>query len=204
MAHPEAASGATPSVLPLRPEASRRRLAGLHADGAVLLVGGLTAVAFVLRLLLMRDSLLGDELIMYDIVHGRGLGSVLHIVRETEKTPPLHFVLAWASAHLGDPRVWIRLPSLLAGTALVPLAYLIGRRTVGRTAGVVGAAILTLQPYSVFYATEARAYATVAFLAGLSTAGSRSPWASRCSPWGSWPPSRGRGAGRARRPASCS
>lgn len=148
MARPQALSGATRSALA---------------------VGALTAVAFVLRLVLMHDSLLGDELILYGIVHDRGLGDVLHVVRETEKTPPLGFVLSWATAHVGDPRVTVRLPSLLAGTALVPLAYLLGRRTVGGAAGLVAAALLALQPYQLFYATEARAYALVAFLAGLST-----------------------------------
>ena len=33
---------------------------------------------------------------MFGIVDDRGLGDVLHVVRETEKTPPLHFALAWA------------------------------------------------------------------------------------------------------------
>jgi uncharacterized membrane protein len=136
---------------------------------APLVVGGLTAIAFVLRLLLVRDSLLGDELIMFDIVHDRGLGTVLQIVHDTEKTPPLGFVLAWASAQIGDPTLWIRLPSLLAGTALVPLTYLLGRETVGRTAGIVAAAIVAVQPYGMFYGTEARAYALVALLACLST-----------------------------------
>jgi uncharacterized membrane protein len=139
------------------------------AISAPTVVGGLTVVAFVLRLLLVRDSLLGDELILYDIVHDRSLGDILQIVHDTEKTPPLGFVLAWASAHIGDPTLWIRLPSLLAGTALVPVTYLLGRETVGTAAGIVAAAVVTLQPYSIFYATEARAYALVALLAALST-----------------------------------
>ena len=132
-------------------------------------VGGLTLLALALRLPLMRDSLLGDELIMYGIVHDHGLGDVLSVVRDTEKTPPLHFALAWAAAHIGDPTWSVRLPSLLSGIALVPLGYALGLRTAGRAAGLVAAAILALQPYSMFYATEARAYAVVALLAGLST-----------------------------------
>jgi len=132
-------------------------------------VGGLMLLALALRLPLMRDSLLGDELIMYGIVHDHGLGDVLSVVRDTEKTPPLHFALAWAAAHIGDPTWSVRLPSLLAGIALVPLGYALGLRTAGRAAGLVAAAILALQPYSMFYGTEARAYALVALLAGLST-----------------------------------
>jgi Dolichyl-phosphate-mannose-protein mannosyltransferase len=139
------------------------------ARSPLVVVGALTLIALALRLPLMRDSLLGDELIMFGIVHDRGLHDVLSIVHDTEKTPPLHFVLAWASARIGDPTLWIRLPSLLAGVALVPVAYALGRDTVGQRAGLVAAAIVALQPYGIFYATEARAYSLVALFAGLST-----------------------------------
>jgi hypothetical protein len=132
-------------------------------------VAALMALALALRLPLMRDSLLGDELIMFGIVHDHGLGDVLSAVHDTEKTPPLHFLLAWASAKIGDPTLWVRLPSLLAAVGLVPVGYALGRRTAGRAAGLVAAAALALQPYAMFYGTEARAYALVALFAGLST-----------------------------------
>ncbi len=117
----------------------------------------------------MRDSLAGDELFMFNIVHGRSLGQAMSIVRETEKTPPLFFIFTWLTVKLGDPTYWIRLPSLIFGSALVPLGYLLGVRTVGRKAGLLAAAMLALSSFSIFYGTEARAYAAVAFFAGLST-----------------------------------
>ena len=134
-----------------------------------LIVAGLTLLALALRLVLVRDSLLGDELIMFGIVHDRPLGDTLHVIRETEKTPPLHFLLAWAAARLGDPTLTIRLPSLLAGVALVPAVFLLGRETVSRRAGLIAAAIAALQPFAIFYATEARAYALIAFFVVAST-----------------------------------
>jgi hypothetical protein len=70
---------------------------------------------------------------------------------------------------VGDPRETVRLPSLLFGTATVPLVYLLGARTVGRAAGVVGAAVVALAPFAIFYGIEARAYATLAFLCAAST-----------------------------------
>ena len=136
---------------------------------AVLAVAGLTAVALALRLVIFRDSIFGDELFMFRIVHGRSAGHVLDAVRETEKTPPLFFFVVWGAIKLGDPTLWLRVPSLVAGVALVPLTYLLGVKTVGRTAGVIAAAILALDPLAIFYATEGRAYAALAFLAALST-----------------------------------
>jgi 4-amino-4-deoxy-L-arabinose transferase-like glycosyltransferase len=132
-------------------------------------VAAMTILACCLRLSIMRDSLLGDELFMFNIVHGHSLRQALSIVQETEKTPPLLFVVNWFAAELGDPTYWIRLPSLLFGTALVPLTYALGVRTVGRAAALVAAGMITLSAFGIFYATEARAYSAVAFFAALST-----------------------------------
>jgi hypothetical protein len=93
----------------------------------VLAVAALTAIAFALRYATLHDSLAGDELFMFRIVHGNSLRDALHIVRETEKTPPLFFVLVWGAAKLGDPTVWLRVPSLVFGTLLVPVVYAHGR-----------------------------------------------------------------------------
>ena len=135
----------------------------------ILAVCGLTIVAFLLRLSEIRQALFGDELILFRVVNDRGLGDVLTIVHDTESTPPLHFVLAWAAAQIGDPTVGIRVPSLILGTATVPLVYLLGTRTVGRVAGLIGAALVAIDPYAIFYGTEGRAYATLAFLITVST-----------------------------------
>ena len=51
-----------------------------------------------------------------------------------------------------------RLPSLLAGTATIPLVFLVGDRTVGRRAGLVAAALVALSPFMIYYSAEARGY----------------------------------------------
>ena len=89
-------------------------------------------------------------------------------MHDTESTPPLGFVLAWAATKLGDPTVTVRLPSLVLGTAAIPLTYLLGVRTVGRLPALAGAAFLALSPFAIWYADEARAYSTMIFLALLS------------------------------------
>lgn len=47
---------------------------------------------------------------------------------DDEITPPLYFIFAWLSMKLGSDPEWVRLPSLLAGTAVIPLVYLVGAR----------------------------------------------------------------------------
>jgi 4-amino-4-deoxy-L-arabinose transferase-like glycosyltransferase len=129
----------------------------------------LTALALGLRLVTMRDSLMGDELFMYSYVHDQTLGYALHLVRVDEKTPPLIFIADWLTSRIGDPTYWVRLPSLLAGTALVPLGFLLGERVFGRRAGLLAATLIALSPFAIFYGVEDRAYAAVACFAALST-----------------------------------
>jgi hypothetical protein len=120
-------------------------------------VGGLAAVTVFLRFSQIHQSLVGDEVFTYRDIAGRSFQSVLTNVHTGgENSPPLYFVLAWASAKLGDPTVWIRLPSIIAGAAIVPVIYAIGRETVGRAAGLVAAAIFALGPFSFYYGVEAR------------------------------------------------
>jgi mannosyltransferase len=132
--------------------------------------GALTLLALVLRVLAARQSLGGDELFSLEVAARPGLGDVLDGVRgPLEITPPGYFVVAWAFAKLGDPTYWLKAPSVLAGTLTVPVAYVIGVRTVGRWAGVAGAALLAISPYAIFYGSEARAYALTGLAVAVAT-----------------------------------
>ena len=147
-------------------EGARRFVAG---HWPALAVGLLTVVAFVLRLSSLGDSVFGDEILLLARVDDRGLGAMLDQVHDLESTPPFHFILAWAGTKIAsDPVTGIRLPSLLLGPATVPLVYLAGRRALGESAGVVGAAVVALSPFAIFYGSEGRAYATLAFLVAAS------------------------------------
>jgi mannosyltransferase len=150
-----------------RPRAALPRLVSERAS--TLAVTGLTLLALALRWPYFHQSLFGDELFLYLDVHGRSLGQVLSAVHDTEKTPPLGFLLGWLFTHGRNPTVLVRLPSLMASVATVPLLYLLGQRTLGRAAGLVAAAWFALSPFAIFYGSEARAYALVTALVVLST-----------------------------------
>jgi 4-amino-4-deoxy-L-arabinose transferase-like glycosyltransferase len=156
---------------------SRSALAGLRerVDPALLGVGLLTALAFALRVRGIAEGLYHDEIYTYTETHGHSFTGMLHAVVHgaapglpLERTPPLYFTLAWLGSKLGSPETTIRLPSILLGTATVPLVYLLGKRTVGRAAALLAAAFTALSPFLIFYSVEARAYATLTFLAVLS------------------------------------
>jgi hypothetical protein len=134
-----------------------------------LTLGCVTVVGLVLRLRGLSESLYGDEIFTFEITTDSGLGTVLDGVRsDLEITPPLYFVAAWLTQHLGDPMVWLRAPALVAGVATIPLVYLLGARTVGRRAAVLGASFFALSPLATYYATEARAYSVATLFVVLS------------------------------------
>ena len=136
----------------------------------LLLVTALTLVGLAIRVAEFGQSLWADELSTVWILEGNGLGDVLSSVHSTDEiTPPLYFVLAWASLQVGPDPEWARLPSLLAGSTTIPLVYMLGLRTVGSRAGLVGAAVLALSPFMIHYSVEARAYALMIALLTAST-----------------------------------
>lgn len=130
----------------------------------------LTVAAFALRFSQLHQTLAGDETFTYTDIVGRSFKTVLTTVYTGgENSPPLFFAMAWLTSKLGNPSIWIRLPSVILGTATVPVIYAVGRETVGRGAGTIAAGIVALAPFPVFYGIEARPYASMMFFVILST-----------------------------------
>jgi mannosyltransferase len=162
---------AEPTAAPVGPGRSGSSLLTRPWTIAALVVAALTVVGIVIRLVVAQQSLFADELATYwDITsHGfRGLISALYNTH-IEITPPLFFIASWVTAHLGHTPLLLRLPSLIAGAATIPAVYLLGTRTVGRTAALVAAALTAFSPFMIYYSTEARAYGLMMLLVTLST-----------------------------------
>jgi mannosyltransferase len=97
------------------------------------------------------------------------LAATLRSVVDRENTPPLWYVLIWGwSRVFGTGEVALRLPSALAGTATVAVAWGIGWELAGRRAAIVTAALVAVNPLLVWYSQEARAYGLFVFLAALA------------------------------------
>jgi mannosyltransferase len=134
------------------------------------IVAGLTALAALLRF-----ATLGVQSYHHDeaITAGRVLGSdflrAMDVVGFSESAPPLYYVLAWLwTQATGTGEFGLRSLSALAGVATVPVAYLIGLELRGRRAGLMAAALVAVSPLMLWYSQEARAYALVVLLCGIS------------------------------------
>ena len=140
-----------------------RRRAGLILLGLILL-----GLAF--RLFAWGHSMIGDELSTLWIVREFGLsGTVSEVSSDAEISPPLYFVLAWFATQLGSAPELVRLPALIAGTAAIPLSYLLGLRLSGRFAGLIAAAVMALSPFMVTFSATGRAYSLMVTMLICST-----------------------------------
>jgi Dolichyl-phosphate-mannose-protein mannosyltransferase len=158
-----------PSAVPADRAGGEARPARADHSRSILAVVALTVLGAALRIVVAHQSVFADELSTYWISVDHSLGGVLSLLYSTgpihhaEITPPLSFLASWLTTRPGSSPELLRLPSLLAGTATIPLIYLLGRRTVGARAALLAAAVTALSPFMIYYSTEARAYGLMMF-----------------------------------------
>src|SRR5262245_64037221 len=78
-----------------------------------------------------------------------------------------HLLLAWMPL-AGGSEYALRFPSLWAATALVALAFALGRWLGGDRVGLGAALLATLSPPMLYYAQNVRSYALTFLLVGLA------------------------------------
>lgn len=136
-----------------------------HARLLVALAG---LIAFVLGLVqLGTDSFWVDD--GFTLTHtSLGNADFWHVITEHEMNGALYSVLMHGWVQFGQSETWMRLPSVLFVTAVVPVAYLLGRRLIDQRVGVTAAFLVAVNAFVVEYAHEARTYALTLLLATSS------------------------------------
>jgi hypothetical protein len=90
-------------------------------------------------------------------------------IPDTESTPPCYYLLAWIwSRAFGTDEVGLRSLSALAGTALVPIAYAAARELSSTRGALITPSLVAVSPWLVLYSQDARSYALLSLLGGLS------------------------------------
>ena len=140
--------------LPRRGEPDTKRNVALLAL-AVIIAAGLA-----LRLAVPRGIWL-DEAISIHQAH-LSLHDLFANLYHGDRHPPLHHLALWLTVRVfGDGELAVRLPSLIAGTLVIPALYELGRELYDRRTGLVAAAFGAVSPILIWYAQEARMYAFV-------------------------------------------
>ncbi len=143
---------------------------------SLLILAGITALAAMLRLWQINESLWVDELHTSWCVQG-GLSQVAERATAGNQSP-LYFYLVWGVTRLlGESEFTLRLPSLLAGIALPGMTWLLVRRlwlreeddpngndAARNCSAPLAAFLVAIDHASIFYSTEARPYACVQLL----------------------------------------
>jgi len=94
---------------------------------------------------------------------------MLVAISATESTPPLYYLAGRVWALLfGTGEVGLRALSALAGTLTIPVVYAAAAALGSRKAGLFAAALTAASPALVWYSQEARSYALLVLLCGLS------------------------------------
>lgn len=134
------------------------------------LAGCFTLAGLVLRLLLLGHSGFGDEMSTLWIVEGNDFtGTVSAVYSDAEISPPLYFILAEISTVFGETVTAIRLPSVVAGVASIPLYFVVGRMALGTRAAIYATALAATSPFLVYFSANARAYSVMILLILLAT-----------------------------------
>ncbi len=139
---------------------------------AVLAVATLTLIGGALRLYhLGHQGFWFDEANTALLVH-LSPGKMLGLIPQSESTPPLYYCVAWVwSRVFGLGEVGLRSLSALAGVLAIPVAYGAAARLHSVRAGVIAAALVAFNPLLIWYSQEARSYALLVLLSGLSLLG---------------------------------
>ena len=105
------------------------------------------------------SSLFVDEAASWHAAVG-SLGDVFTRVRMDEVAPSTYYVLLheWIYRFHATSEAWMRLPSMLAGVALVGAVYWLAYLVSGRAAAALAALMAALDPAILNYAQQVRAY----------------------------------------------
>jgi hypothetical protein len=130
----------------------------------------LIAVGAAIRLAVTR-GLSVDE--VRDVDQARvSFGQLITRLHHHGTQPPLHPVLTWLMIHLfGDGNAAVRLPSMVAGIALIPAVAWLASELYDRRTAAVAAMFAAVAPVLVWYSQEASGYILVALFGTLAVIG---------------------------------
>ena len=80
-----------------------------------------------------------------------------------------YYLLLRGWLHLGDSVAWIRGLSVIFAVAAIPAIFLLGRKMLGTSFGLISALLLSVNAFQVRYAQEARSYSLLVLLLIVSS-----------------------------------
>jgi Dolichyl-phosphate-mannose-protein mannosyltransferase len=134
---------------------------------AHLVLVGLILVGLALRLAVPRGIWLDEAISIHQA--RLSLHNLFVNLYNGDRQPPLYHLTLWLTIRLfGDSEFAVRLPSLIAGTLVIPVLYELGRELYDRRTGLLAAAFAAVSPMLIWYSQEVRMYEFVALFGLLA------------------------------------
>lgn len=112
-------------------------------------------------------SLWFDEAVVFWISRAENLSSLIAANAQVNSAPPLYVLLVHLVSEIGTSEATLRSISWLAGTAAIPLVYMICVRYVSKLAALASVTVLAVAPVYVEYSQQLREYSLAFFFSAL-------------------------------------
>ncbi len=134
---------------------------------ALLVLAGIILAGLVLRLAVPRGIWLDEAISIHQA--RLSLHDLFRNLYNGDRQPPLYHLTLWLTIRaFGHGEFAVRLPSLIAGTLVIPVLYELGRELYDRRTGLIAAAFAAVSPVLIWYAQEVRMYEFVALFGLLA------------------------------------
>lgn len=127
----------------------------ISADPWIALVG-IVVLALAIRLAAIGSPLHIDDAYSWLVSSQPSPHAFLRQLAASENTPPLFYLLL-TPLPIGHP-VWLRMPSVLAGTAMCAVVYLAARRRLGERPALLAALMVAVAPFLITDSDLARGF----------------------------------------------
>lgn len=128
---------------------------------------GLVLAGLALRLAVPRGIWLDEAISIHQA--RLSLPDMFRALYNGDRQPPLYDLVLWVTIRaFGHGAFAVRLPTLIAGTLVIPVLYELGRELYDRRTGLVAAGFAAISPLLVWYSQEVRMYTFVALFGLLA------------------------------------
>ncbi len=134
---------------------------------ALWVLTGLVLLGLGLRLAVPRGIWLDEAISIHQA--RLSLHDMFRTLYYGDRQPPLYDLVLWLTIRaFGHGQFAVRLPTLIAGTLVIPVLYELGRELYDRRTGLVAAGFAAVSPLLVWYSQEVRMYTFVALFGLLA------------------------------------
>lgn len=139
-----------------------------YRNHAILIITAIIILGGALRIYKLGHQSLWNDEIWSVVIASSSVLKILTVSYWRNTHEPLYYLILHFFMSFGNNEAILRLPSFIFGIMSIGLFYLILKNWLGKIYGHLGAFLLAISPFHVWYSQETRPYAMLLFLGLLS------------------------------------